>query len=124
MSRKSLLLRVSLSICALAVPQVKGQEPLTAADSARIGHLLDSDRSPDLLHCRIRPQKPTFDFAFRFDVGYIVSCPLARFAGRASTLFIFARVTPDGGKALFALTGLESKSLEAWIGIPQTCDAQ
>ena len=101
MSRKRLLLRVSLSIIwALAVPQVKGQKPLSAADSARIGHFLDSDRSPDLLHCRIRPQKPAFDFVFRFDVGYIVSCSLARFGGSAGKVFIFARVTPDGGKAL------------------------
>jgi hypothetical protein len=100
MSRKNLLLRVSLSICAVAVPQVKGQEPLNAADSERIVHFLDSDHSSDLLHCPIHPQKPTFDFAFRFDVGYIVSCSLSRFGGRASKVFIFARVTPDGGKAL------------------------
>jgi hypothetical protein len=115
MSRKSFLLRVSLSICALAVPQVKGQEPLNAADSARIGHFLDSDRSPDLLHCRIRPQKPTFDFAFRFDAGYIVSCPLSRFGGRASKVLIFARVAPDGGKPL--LLGDTYRWREAPVGI-------
>ena len=53
-------------------PQVKSQEPLgMLADSERIGHFLDSDHSPDLLHCSILPQKPVFDFAFRFNVGYI-----------------------------------------------------
>lgn len=73
---------------------------MSAADSARVAHFLDRDRSPDLLHCRIRPQKPTFDFAFRFDVGYIVSCPLSRFGGRATKVLTLVRVTPQGGKPL------------------------
>jgi hypothetical protein len=97
---KSRLLLVSLSIWVLTVPQVKGQEPLNAADSEKIGRFLDSDRSPDLLHCSIQPRKPTLDFAFRFDVGYIVTCSLSRFGGRASKVFVFARVTPEGGKSL------------------------
>jgi hypothetical protein len=97
---KSRLLLVSLSILVLAVPPVKGQEPLNAAESERVGHFLDSNRSPDLLHCSIQPRKPLLDFAFRFDVGYIVSCALSRFGGRASRIFVFARVTPEGGKSL------------------------
>jgi hypothetical protein len=97
---KSRLLLFSLLICVLAVPQVKGQEPLSAADSERVGRFLDSNHSPDLLHCSIQPQKPMLDYAFRFDVGYIVTCSLSRFGGRASRIFVFARVTPEGGKPL------------------------
>jgi hypothetical protein len=97
---KCRFLLVSLSIWVLAVPPVKGQEPLNAADRERIGRLLDSDRSPDLLHCFIQPQKPTLDFAFRVDVGYVVSCSLSRFGGRTSKVSVFARVTPEGGKPL------------------------
>ena len=97
---KRRLLLVSVSIWVLAVPQVRGQQPLNAADSERIGRFLDSDRSPDLLHCSIQPRKPMLDFAFRFDVGYIVTCALSRFGGRASNVVIFARVIPDGGKPL------------------------
>jgi len=97
---KSRLLLVTLSIWVLAVPQVKSQEPLNAADSVRIGHIFDTDRSPDLLHCSIHLQMPGLDFAFRFDIGYVVKCSLTRFGGRASDVLIFARVTPDGGKSL------------------------
>ena len=97
---KRRLLLVSLSVWALAVPQVKGQEPLSAADSERMGHFLDSDRSPDLLHCSIQPRRPTLDFAFRLDVGYFISCPLSRFKGRASKVDVVARVTPEGGKSI------------------------
>jgi hypothetical protein len=97
---KSRLLLVSLSIWVLAMPQVKGQEPLSAVDTERIGRLLDSAPSPELLHCSIQPREPTLDFAFRFDLGFIVTCSLSRFGGRASIIFVFARVTPEGSKSL------------------------
>jgi hypothetical protein len=100
MRLKSRLLLVGLSICVLAVPQVKGQEPLDAADSGKVGRFLDSNRSPDLLHCSIQPRKPTLDFALRFDVGYIITCSVSRFGGRASRVFVFARVTPESAKSL------------------------
>ena len=96
--RKDRLLLVSLLICLLAAAMVKGQELISAGDSERIQRLFDSDHSPNLLHCAIQPQKPALDFAFRFDVGYIISCSLSRFGGRASEIFVYARVTPQGGK--------------------------
>jgi len=97
---RTCLLLVTLSLWVLPVPPVKGQEPLNAADSEKVRRFLDSNRSPNLLHCSIQPRKPMLDFAFRFDVGYIVGCPLSAFGGRASRIFVFARVTPEGGKPL------------------------
>jgi hypothetical protein len=96
---KSCLLLISLSIWALALPQVKGQELLNTADSERIAHFLDSDHSPDLLHCSIQLQRPTLDFAFRLDVSYIVDCHFSIFEGHASKVLIVVRVTPEGGKS-------------------------
>ena len=97
---KSRLLLVSMLIWLLAGVKVKGQEPISAGDVERVGHFFDGAPSPNLLHCRIEPQKPMLDFAFRFDVGYVISCSLSRFGGRASELFVYARVTPQGGKAI------------------------
>ena len=97
---KHRLLLVSVTIWVLAVPMVKGQQALNAADSQRIAHFLDTDKSPDLLRCSIQPLKPLLDFALRYDAGYIVTCSFTRFEGRESHILIFARVTPEGGKAL------------------------
>jgi len=97
---KSGLVLVSLSIWVLAAPQLTAQEPVSSAESESIGRMLDNPRLPNLLHCSIQPRKPMLDFAFRFDVGFIVSCSLARFAGRASEVLIYARVTPEGGKPI------------------------
>jgi hypothetical protein len=95
---KSRLLIINLAICVLSVAPVKGQEPIDSADTERVTDYFDSGRSPDPLHCSIQPQKPRLDFAFRFDVGYIISCSLARFEGRESEVLVYARVTPKGGK--------------------------
>ncbi|MGA2073299.1 MAG: hypothetical protein ABSH52_07320 [Terriglobia bacterium] len=97
---KSRLLLAALSIWLLAVPPVKGQEPLSAADAEQVGRIFDLERSPLPLHCSIQPQKPMLDFAFRFDVGYIISCSLSTFEGRATDVFVYARITPQGGRPL------------------------
>ena len=97
---KTRLLLVSLLICVLAGANVKGQEFISARDSERIGRLFDNSRTPNLLHCVIEVRKPALDFAFRFDVGYVITCSLARFGGRASEIFVYARVTPQGGKSI------------------------
>ena len=95
---KYVVLRVSLSIWVLAAAPSTAQEPLNAAESQSIGRVFDNDALPDLLHCSIQARKPMLDFAFRFDVGFVVSCSLARFAGRATKVLIYARITPEGGK--------------------------
>lgn len=92
------LLIAFVSIGLWPMPQAKAQEILNSADSARVGRLLDSDNSSTLLDCSIHPQKPTLGFGLRFHVEYIVICSMSQFAGRAITVFIGARVTPDGGK--------------------------
>ncbi|MGD1157759.1 MAG: hypothetical protein ABSA41_18320 [Terriglobia bacterium] len=99
MTLKSGLLLVSLSVWVVA-PQVRGQVPLNAADSAKVEHFLDSGQSHPPLNCSIEPRKPFLDFAFRFDVGYILRCPLRAFGGRESTVLDFVRVTPQVGKPL------------------------
>ncbi|MFZ0961065.1 MAG: hypothetical protein WAO35_09180, partial [Terriglobia bacterium] len=94
---KSRLLLTGLSIWLLTVSPAKGQEPLSAADAERVGRVFDLERSPTPLHCSIQTQRPMLDFAFRFDLGYIISCSLSAFEGRASDVVVFARITPHGG---------------------------
>jgi hypothetical protein len=102
---ESRLLLATLSVWLFAAPQMKGQEPLDVAHSEDVARLLDSGPSPDLLNCSIQPRQPALDFALRIDVGYIVTCPLAKFGGRESRVFIFARVTPEGGKPVVLYEG-------------------
>jgi hypothetical protein len=115
-TRRLLLLGL---LCFLsAVPALLGQEPLNASDSETVSRALDDPRARDLLHCSIHPQAPRFDFAFRFEVGYIVWCPLASFGGHDSTILIFARATPDGGKPMLLGEGYHLPEID-WTTKPK-----
>ncbi len=93
---KGRLLIVSLLVWVVVTPPGRGQGPVNAADREKVSRLFDGDHTVDLLNCQIQPQKPFLDFAFRFDVGYIVSCPLGSFGGHESMMLAFTRVTPEG----------------------------
>jgi hypothetical protein len=101
MPAKSHLLLGGLLLWVWVVPQVKGQVPLTAAEGEKVERVLERDHSGAPLQCFIQPQAPLLDFAFHFDVGYIISCPLRVFGGRATAILAFTRVTPEGGKPMF-----------------------
>ena len=60
----------------------------------------EEGESPDTLKCNTKQWQPFLDFAFRFEAGYIVRCPLREFAGTGSTVVSFVRVTPEGGNSI------------------------
>jgi len=50
------------------------------------------------LDCHIRPQHPFLDFAFRFEAGFMVECPVRIFGGEETRIASFIRVTPAGSQ--------------------------
>ncbi len=58
------------------------------------------------LRCEITPIKPTLNFGFRFQAGYVVAIPLIQYSGKGNRLMILSRVTPKGGKPVFFAQGL------------------
>lgn len=55
------------------------------------------DPSPgQALTCRVQELPPVLNFAFRFEVRFIVDCPLSQFEGRASQIVSYVRVKPRG----------------------------
>jgi hypothetical protein len=85
---------LSLLLCSCAQAQIE----LTPSDAALVNKVLDARTvEGEPLRCEILPQKPILDFAFRYDSGYVVRCPIKEFEGKASTVLTFVRVTPEGG---------------------------
>ena len=41
--------------------------------------------------------RPFLDFAFRFEVGYIVNCPINQFGGKPGSIASYLRILPAGG---------------------------
>lgn len=77
------------------------QSAVVPSDEKLVNRYLDeATLSAPPLDCRVKPVEPFIDFAFRFQVVYIVSCPIREFAGEAGTVLVFLRITPDAGKPI------------------------
>ena len=92
---------LTLFLCAIfllfPIP-ARAQSPANDSDAQLVNKFLDQEREPaEGLKCVIKSMQPFLDFAFRFEVGYIVRCPLREFAGNGSTIVSFVRVKPEGG---------------------------
>lgn len=84
----------------LSIP-VSGQSLANDSDAQLVNKFLDEESgSGDALKCIIKPTQPFLDFAFRFEAGYIVRCPLKEFAGTGGTVVSFVRVRPEGGNRI------------------------
>ena len=76
----------------------KGQSPLAPEAARLVNRGLDAGVEGSHLNCRIEPKQPFLDFAFRFESGYLVYCPVKLFGGEATKLYDFVRITPDSGR--------------------------
>jgi hypothetical protein len=65
---------------------------------AAANELFDSPLEGKRLNCAIESRSPFLDFAFRFELGYIIRCPLRDFDGKPSRMASILRVTPEGGR--------------------------
>lgn len=91
------------------------QWQLNRADSEKVNRALDGGRSGDELKCSLRPIKPFLDFSFRFDAGYIASCPVKEFGGKRSQLIAYTRIVPDGGAPVVLASAYRLPEAPAWL---------
>jgi hypothetical protein len=69
-------------------------------DPARFGSIVKAleprpDEKP--LRCEVTPIKPSLNFGFRFQAGYIVRVPMNQFSGPGHGWAMLTRITPEGG---------------------------
>ena len=97
-TRPNCTFQVVLFLLSISV-SAGAQGPVVPSDENLVNKFLDQE-SPEVerLNCEIKPQHPVLDFAFRFDVGYVVQCPVKEFEGKQSTVLTFVRITPEGGE--------------------------
>ena len=86
---------ILLSCALLSVVSAGAQELVPAADAEKLIPAFDK-ASSNSLKCQIEQWKPSLDFAFRFDAGYVVDCRLGLFEGKQTSVWVYARVTPEG----------------------------
>ena len=69
-------------------------------DPARFGSVLKSlepraDEKP--LRCEVTPIRPSLNFSFRFQAGYVVRVPMNQYSGSGHGWAMLTRITPEGG---------------------------
>ncbi len=69
-------------------------------DPARFGSIVkalerQADEKP--LRCQVRPIRPSLDFGFRFQAGYVVTVPMDQYSGPGHGWAMLTRITPEGG---------------------------
>ncbi|MBV8898467.1 MAG: hypothetical protein JO051_18265 [Acidobacteriaceae bacterium] len=85
---------------ALMSVSASGQFRVAPEQSARLDFALTESLGRQTLACNAESTRPFLDFAFRFEIGYQVHCPLKEFGGVESTIAAYTRVQPvDGGTA-------------------------
>ena len=83
----------------ILVADASAQYLLRPEDAAKVSSAMDeSPAGGRKLTCEATHVKPFLDFAFRFESGFAVRCPVKVFEGKAVHLVLYARVTPASGK--------------------------
>jgi len=69
-------------------------------DPVKFGSLLkdlETQAGEKPLRCEVTPIKPSLNFGFRFQAGYVVRVPMNQYSGAGHGWIILTRITPDGG---------------------------
>jgi hypothetical protein len=89
------LLILGLTIIVSAIAQ--SQAPVDPELAQKVNKIWNSLPPHDNLNCKVVPTRASLDFAFRFDAGYFIHCPLKEFAGQDTFINSYIRVTPRSG---------------------------
>jgi hypothetical protein len=94
--------RVRVLVFALLTVSASGQYRIPPEHSKRLDVALAEALGKQTLPCEAEQSRPFLDFAFRFEIGYLVRCPLKEFGGVETTIAAYTRVqTGDAVPAWF-----------------------
>jgi ethanolamine ammonia-lyase large subunit len=79
---------------AVLVWSVQGQVLVEASKVPEALRNLEPVGSSGELKCRVQPFKPSLNYSFRFQTGYVLELPLALYTGKGHSVITLVRVTP------------------------------
>jgi hypothetical protein len=119
------MVRLILTVTLLAAARAAcGQSVIDPGKNAQLAEYFEPHKEDKLLRCDASPIRPSLNFSFRFQSGYVFRVPLKQFEGGGHRWSILTRVRPaDGGAP--SLLGVEyalprvskTKSVVEWGGV-------
>ncbi len=110
-----MVVRGTLSFVFLFLSGMAGAQVLVdPANTAKVDQAFAAHNGRERLNCTISSFAPFLDFAFRFESGYTIDCPVRIFKGKPATMMALIRVTPEGQmpvlfKEQFRIPGMSDK---------------
>jgi hypothetical protein len=86
-----------LAIALLLASPCAAQVIVDSARFASIVKALDRQADEKPLRCEVTPIKPSLNFGFRFQAGYVVRVPMSQYSGPGHGWAMLTRITPEGG---------------------------
>ena len=83
-------------VFALLAFSVSAQVRVSPIESKRMDLALAEALAKQKLLCDAEATHTFLDFAFRFEIGYVVHCPLKEFGGEETPIAVYLRVQPPG----------------------------
>ncbi len=96
----SMLAKPSLLLLVLIGTLAAAQLPLAPDSEKTFSRVFEEGPKGDRLDCHVDTFKPFLDFSFRYEIGYVVHCPIRQFQGRQSTVGTLLRVKGETGRAI------------------------
>jgi hypothetical protein len=113
------VIRALIGLLGLALA-ARAQVLLPPQDADAVNRLIDARRK-DTLACEVETDRPSLDFAFRFEIRYVVRCPLREFKGEAAQLTTILRVHPGEGQPSIFVAPYEVPAapvqLKSWLDL-------
>ena len=92
-----MLAKPSLFWLLLIGSSATAQLPLDPSTARTFSRLLENDTKGERLNCRVDTFTPFLDFSFRYEIGYVVRCPIRQFNGKKTALGTIVRVREGKG---------------------------
>jgi hypothetical protein len=86
-----------LVIAVLLASACAAQSIVDSARFASVLKALEPQEGEKPLRCEVTPIKPSLNFGFRFQAGYVVRVPMNQFSGPGHGWAMLTRITPRGG---------------------------
>jgi hypothetical protein len=113
------VIRALVGMFGLALAAV-AQVLLPPQEAGAVSRFMDLQQK-ETLACQVETARPALDFAFRFEIRYVVRCPLKEFQGEAARLTAILRVQSSQGPTAIFVAPYEIPAapvqLKSWLDL-------
>jgi hypothetical protein len=107
----------AVAVAVVLAFQLAAQTHLAVTDKSSLNNLFDHTVG-EQLDCTVQVPPVSLDFELRYEVRFILRCPLQPFAGEATQLHAILRITPETGSPVFFGDRVQIPAMPKAVALP------